>query len=524
MLDSGIDDDHPDLNVVDGINFAGGPARKWDDGNGHGTHTAGTVGAIDNEIGVVGVAPGVRLWAVKVCKNGGICRTGDMIAGIDWMAARKAEANDGGADPINFASANMSISTTDEAFTCEDPNQDAGAVHRAICGLVNEGVVFAMSAGNNNRVKDAFPEVLAVSALADFDGKGGGQGSPTCRSDEDDTLANFSNSGPKVDIAAPGVCILSTWNDGGTNTMSGTSMASPHVAGAVALYLHANDLPPATDGDGVDAIEAAIIGAALPEGVTGTNPCSYTNERGSHEPLLFVNGAAFGGDGSCEVGGDPPDPVTDIAITAVSAPSPVVQSTDVDVDVTVENVGNQAVADITVTLMSDNATPGDLTDDDIIGSAIVGELDAGTSTPLMFQWTTPGANTGDYTLTASHDVADAVAANDSESTTVTVTEPTEGVTVTGIDPNTIVAGNTIFNVTITGSGFKAGAEVTFENGSGPTPTASVALGAVAGDGKSLTATITTKSGGPPRNRVWDVRVTNPDNSSDVLDGGFTVTR
>ena len=136
MLDSGIDQDHLDLNVAGGINFAGGPASKWDDGNGHGTHTAGTVGAIDNGIGVVGVAPGVRLWAVRVCKNGGICMTGDMIAGINWMAAQKA------AD-IDFAVANMSISTSDDVEPCKP---SSGAVHQAICGLVNSGVVSAMIA------------------------------------------------------------------------------------------------------------------------------------------------------------------------------------------------------------------------------------------------------------------------------------------------------------------------------------------------------------------------------------------
>ncbi len=98
--------------------------------------------------------------------------------------------------------------------------------------------------------------------------------------------------------------------------------------------------------------------------------------------------------------------------------------------------------------------------------------------------------------------------------------PTGEVTVASIALNTIAAGTTI-DVTITGSGFVAGANVTFENGSGPTPTASNVV--VSGDGTSITATVATKSGGPPRNRVWDVRVTNPDGSFGVLVGGFTVT-
>ena len=125
---------------------------------------------------------------------------------------------------------------------------------------------------------------------------------PEGKEDEDETLANFSNYGSAVDIAAPGVCILSTWNDGGVNSISGTSMASPHVAGAVALYLEANGLAPAQDAAGVDAIAAAILGAALPQ----SDPCGFTNERGSNEPLLFLNATAFGGDGTCDDGSGGP--------------------------------------------------------------------------------------------------------------------------------------------------------------------------------------------------------------------------
>ena len=267
IIDTGIDGDHPDLNVGGGLNLTGGKATNWDDKNGHGTHVSGTVAALDNNIGAVGVAPGATVWALKVCK--GRCFTSDMIAAMDEATACKQRALGASttcnlrASGVNFASANMSISTPDDSAPCS-PTSDS--LHKAICGLVDSGVVFALSAGNGDRVKNAYPEVLAVSALSDFDGQGGGQGSPTCRSDEDDTLANFSNFGPQVDIAAPGVCIFSTWKDGGTNTISGTSMASPHVAGAVALYLAANGMSPATSDAGVNAIEAAIIGAALPEG------------------------------------------------------------------------------------------------------------------------------------------------------------------------------------------------------------------------------------------------------------------
>ncbi len=212
--------------------------------------------------------------------------------------------------------------------------------------------------------------------------------------------------------------------------------------------------------------------------------------------------------------GTPLEPVTDIAVTGVSAPSSAVQGDMVNVDVTVENVGNQDVtSDINVTLT-------DVTDAVTIGTqTISGGLTAGASTTLSYSWDTSGSTIGDHTLTASHDFTDDDASNDSKSTTVTVNEPSAGVSVTGIDPNSMQAGTTI-DVTITGSGFEAGADVTFENGSGPTPSAS---NIVVVDASTITATVTAKSGGPPRDRVWDVRVTNPDGSSGVLVGGFTVT-
>lgn len=225
VIDTGISN-HEDLNVVGGINCSSGPSHKYTDGNGHGTHVAGTIGAVDNNLGVVGVAPGARMWAVRVLGNSGSGSFSDIICGIDWVTAN--------ADTIEVA--NMSLGGTGSEGSCND-----GGMHEAICNAVDAGVTFVVAAGNEsddaaNHVPAAYDEVITVSALADFDGEAGGNGSPTCRSDEDDTLANFSNYGSDVDIIAPGVCINSTWNDGGYNTISGTSMASPHVAGAAALY------------------------------------------------------------------------------------------------------------------------------------------------------------------------------------------------------------------------------------------------------------------------------------------------
>jgi subtilisin family serine protease len=153
--------------------------------------------------------------------------------------------------------------------------------HEAICSLVNAGVTVVVAAGNSaedasSSTPATYDEVITVSALADFDGAAGGGGSPTCRNDEDDTFANFSNFGADVDIIAPGVCIESSWNDGGYNTISGTSMASPHVAGAAALYLANNPgLSPAQ-------VRAALVAAGNYSWDNGDDPDS------TQEPLLDV--------------------------------------------------------------------------------------------------------------------------------------------------------------------------------------------------------------------------------------------
>jgi PKD repeat protein len=126
---------------------------------------------------------------------------------------------------------------------------------------------------------------------------------------------------------------------------------------------------------------------------------------------------------------------------------------------------------------------------------------------------------GSHTVTLT--VTDNGGMTDTDGVIITVNEPTGEITVTGISPYTMPNGDYSFETTITGSGFAGGASVTFENGNGPAPKASGIV--VNGDGTTIYATITLKSGGPPRDRFWDVRVTNPDGSTDVLGGGFTVT-
>ncbi len=276
VIDTGVDFQHPDLNVVGGVNCSGGSPLRGscksggDDDHYHGTHVAGTIGAIDNASGVVGVAPGARIWSVKVLNSQGSGYTSWIVAGIDWVAANAA----------TIEVANMSLGGSGY-------NQ---AEYDAIQGAVNKGVAFAVAAGNSNDDASkyspaAFNNALTVSALADFDGKPGGLGSPTCRTDQDDTLADFSNWGSAVDIAAPGVCILSTYplEKGEYGTISGTSMASPHAAGALALLASRNKPNNAT---GVYNLYNQVKNAGN---------LNWTDDSGDgiREPLLDVSNATL---------------------------------------------------------------------------------------------------------------------------------------------------------------------------------------------------------------------------------------
>ncbi|MFQ5963774.1 MAG: S8 family peptidase [Candidatus Scalinduaceae bacterium] len=225
IIDTGIDLDHPDLNVVANVSFVNSK-NGGDDDNGHGSHVAGIAAAKDNNIGVVGVAPGARLWAVKVLDRRGSGSWSSVIAGIDWVTGK--------ADQIEVANMSLGGSGSDTA----------SSLRMAIDNSVASGITHVVSAGNSARdAKDFVPasydSVITVSAIADSDGQPGGNG-PNTSYGADDTFATFSNFGADVDIAAPGVDIYSCWKKGGYNTISGTSMSAPHVTGAAALYISNN--------------------------------------------------------------------------------------------------------------------------------------------------------------------------------------------------------------------------------------------------------------------------------------------
>ena len=288
ILDTGIDLDHPDLNVNTqySVNCSGGGPFNGnckvggEDGYGHGSHVAGTVGAKDNGIGVIGVAPGVELWAVKVLDDRGSGYMSKIVAGIDYVRQN--------ADLVDVA--NMSL-----GCECSSPTMDA-----AITSAVNAGVTFVVAAGNEMSNASTFspanhPLVLTVSAIADFDGVGGGSTDKIvsfsiCTENADDSFACFSNFGNTVELAAPGVSIYSTYKNGGYATFSGTSMASPHVAGAVALYIAENGRDVNNDVN-VDELDVEIIIQALQDNgkLQTDTDYGYDSEGKGFEPVVYLS-------------------------------------------------------------------------------------------------------------------------------------------------------------------------------------------------------------------------------------------
>jgi hypothetical protein len=239
VLDTGIDLGHPDLNAAAGKNCISEGASP-DDDQGHGTHVAGTIAAKNTGAGVVGIVPGTRVFAVKVLDSRGSGYVSDSVCGMDWATATRTDS-----DPGNDVSVvNMSLGGSGP--TVGSCSSTTDAQHTAICRSTAAGITYVVAAGNDSAPFDAsstrqtpaaYPQVLTVTAMADRDGKPGALGGSFC-SNSDDRYATFSNwadgSAAAHTIAGPGVCIRSTARGGGHYMMSGTSMATPHVAGAVA--------------------------------------------------------------------------------------------------------------------------------------------------------------------------------------------------------------------------------------------------------------------------------------------------
>jgi subtilisin family serine protease len=226
ILDSGIDLDHTDLNVDASRGFnaftSGRDGKSLDDGNGHGTHVSGTIAAIDNNEGVIGVAAGATVIPVKVLDSRGSGSYSGVIAGVDHVAANGASGD----------VANMSLG-----------GPVSLALENAISAASVGGIRFMLAAGNEaqdaNNVSPARVNgnnIYTISSMA-----------------QGDNWSSFSNFGnPPVDYCAPGSSIKSTWKSGGYSTISGTSMATPHAAGVLLLGIARNGGTVNGDPDGSD--------------------------------------------------------------------------------------------------------------------------------------------------------------------------------------------------------------------------------------------------------------------------------
>ncbi|MCK4723750.1 MAG: S8 family serine peptidase, partial [Dehalococcoidia bacterium] len=354
IIDTGIDKDHPDLaaNIQEGVNFVAKPwwaspdPDAWDDDNGHGSHVAGTVAAVDNEEGVIGVAPGAYLYGVKVLDSTGSGYWSDVIAGIDWSVDP-----DGDGDPSDRMDViNMSLG----ASSAPDD------VETACIAAYDAGIVIVAAAGNNGNSDGTGDNVIYPARYASV--------IAVAATDSTDERASWSSTGSDVELAAPGVSIPSTWKDGGYDTKSGTSMASPHVAGTAALVISSGVV------NNVD-VRLQLQGTAEDLGATGWD-------------TWYGYGLV---DAEAAVGTAP-----DTTPPTVVSTSPVADATDVAVDTVITATFSEAMDESTITTSS-------FTLDSVAGSV---SYDSGTYTDTF----TPSANLAystTYTANLSTAITDA---------------------------------------------------------------------------------------------------------------------
>ena len=288
IVDTGISY-HPDLNVAGGYNCSTADHSAWRDHNNHGTHVAGTVGALDNGIGVVGVAPGARVWGVKILNDDGYGLISWYVCGLDWILAQRDPAD--ASRPL-FEAVNMSVTKPgSDDHNCGFTNNDP--LHQAICRVVAGGITVVAAAANDHhnaakqhprhattRSSPSRPLPTPTARPAASAATAATRGAATTRTTRSPTSATTARD---VDIIAPGKCILSTMPGRAYAYMSGTSMAAPTVAGAVALYKESR--PNATPAEVREALR--YLG--------NLNWTTSTDPDPSHEPLLDVSRIARSG-------------------------------------------------------------------------------------------------------------------------------------------------------------------------------------------------------------------------------------
>ena len=556
IIDSGVDYTHPDLaaNYAGGADFTTGDNDPMDD-HGHGTHVAGTIAALMNNLtgdpaaeeGVAGVAPNALILAYKACFADGTCSDFAIEQGL-------ARAIVDGAKVIN-----MSLGAPDASQSLSDAVQDAW----------NAGIVVVAAAGNNGTTAPFYPAALAnVVAVGAFD--------------EDHRRAPFSNYGTWVDISAPGNVIFSTYpmigcagegppGEVGCYTWnSGTSMASPHVAGAAALILSRSDV--ATNAQAVDI----LLSSADPQGVDAVRLDSWTIHGGLnlHNALslgsLNVPPVAEAGADQTVIdyGLDGGEPVTLDGSASSDADGTIVSyewregetviASDVSPTVwfsvgthvvTLSVTDNRGATDtdtMTVTVQPGNTAPvtanasatttmgtpvtltlraTDVETCDLVFAIVAGPT-AGTLGPIETDACTPGAPNADtarvtYTPASEGTFSFTFSANDGSlvsnvgTATITVNAapppPPATLAVTAISPNVVPQNYGTKPFIISGAGFTNGATVSFANGTGGQTPRVVSV--TWNSSTQLTATVEIRSGGPKRNRQWDVVVKNPDGTT-----------
>jgi subtilisin family serine protease len=248
VLDDGMDASHPELNVVGSTSCVNGrrnDPRGFPSGW-HGTAVGGYLAALDNAIGVVGVAPGARLWAVKVLGDNGFGTNSEVICGLDWVAATRVDSDPGN----DIVVVNMSLGGPAGLDSGRCPASHNDAFHLAVCNVVAAGVSIVAAAGNEGtdfeqHAPATYDDVLTVTAMGDRDGQPGGLGGqfmcdPLSFDDEAAYWSNFATPKDQAHtVAAPGVCNVSLFPGGQYGVGSGTSFSTPLVAGTVALCIAA---------------------------------------------------------------------------------------------------------------------------------------------------------------------------------------------------------------------------------------------------------------------------------------------
>ncbi len=502
IVDEGVAFGHPELAANVWTNPFDPPDGRDNDGNGyvddvhgwdffsndssvydgtdddHGTHVAGTIGASGgNGAGVAGACWQVTMIPTKFLgPSGG--SVSNAVKALDYLGDLKTRHG------LNIVVANCSWSTTGYSQSLND----------AVIRAAKRNILVVASAGNSTRDNDAtntYPanfdttRATTTQTAATYDGV-----IAVAAIDRNGALASFSNWGAtRVDLGAPGVAIVSTYPPSGYASYNGTSMAAPHVSGAIALYVstHPGVLGP--------QLRSAILSS-----VTPTPSLSGKTVTGGR--LNMSSFAAV--------------PVThDVAITSFVAPASVARGTSVALSVTAANRGT---ATETFTVSVTDAPPSGGTAGTMSAPRSV-TLAAGASVQLAFTWTTSNASVGTHVLraAASQVSGETRLADNALSRSVSVTQAPRPV-VSSISPASMRTGSAA-TMTVNGSGFAPGARLTFTGGLGTAP---VATNVVLSGSTRLTARVSATGATASSSRYWTAVVTNPDGQSGSLSGALRI--